>query len=67
LKKSKPCRSGRRQANKRLQPSARDRRFRKQITPSLWRDVPGEFLRGVAYKLGSGAVTVLILWWEARH
>jgi hypothetical protein len=25
------------------------------------------FLQGVAYKLGSGAVTVLILWWEARR
>jgi hypothetical protein len=31
------------------------------------RDVPGEFLQGMAYKLGSGAVTLLILWWEARH
>jgi hypothetical protein len=25
------------------------------------------FLQGAAYKLGSGAVTLLILWWEARH
>ncbi|MFC4506071.1 MULTISPECIES: hypothetical protein [Streptomyces] len=25
------------------------------------------FLQGVAYKLGSGAVTLLILWWETRH
>ncbi|MER7741972.1 hypothetical protein ABTX34_27290 [Streptomyces sp. NPDC096538] len=25
------------------------------------------FLQGAAYKLGSGAVTVLILWWEARR
>jgi hypothetical protein len=25
------------------------------------------FMQGVAYKLGSGAVTLLILWWEARH
>ena len=25
------------------------------------------FLQGVAYKLGSGAVTLLILWWETRR
>jgi hypothetical protein len=25
------------------------------------------FLQGAAYKLGSGAVTLLILWWETRH
>ncbi|MGC4987404.1 hypothetical protein ACLQ18_43715 [Streptomyces sp. DT193] len=30
-------------------------------------NVPGEFLQGAAYKLVSGAVTVIILWWEARH
>ncbi|PZG97348.1 hypothetical protein C1I97_25495, partial [Streptomyces sp. NTH33] len=27
----------------------------------------GQFLQGAAYKLGSGAVTLLILWWETRH
>jgi hypothetical protein len=31
------------------------------------RNVLGEFLQGAAYKLGSGAVTLLILWWETRH
>ncbi|RSS67342.1 hypothetical protein EF911_36030 [Streptomyces sp. WAC06128] len=31
------------------------------------RNLPGEFLQGVAYKLGSGAVTLLILWWQTRH
>ena len=31
------------------------------------RDVPGEFLRGAANKLGSGTVTLLILWWETRR
>jgi hypothetical protein len=30
-------------------------------------NLPGEFLQGVAYKLGSGAVTLLILWWETRR
>ncbi|GAA5708179.1 hypothetical protein Save01_09058 [Streptomyces avermitilis] len=25
------------------------------------------FLQGMAYKLGSGAVTLLILWWETRR
>ncbi|MFF5147901.1 hypothetical protein ACFY6U_50735 [Streptomyces sp. NPDC013157] len=29
--------------------------------------VSGEFLKGAAYKLGSGAVTVIILWWETRR
>ncbi|TXS80560.1 hypothetical protein [Streptomyces sp. sk2.1] len=67
MKKSNPHRSGHQQTNKRLQPFASDHLFRKQITRALWRDVPGEFLRGVAYKLGSGAVTVIILWWEVRH
>lgn len=28
------------------------------------RNVPREFMQGVAYKLGSGAVTLLILWWQ---
>lgn len=31
------------------------------------RNVPSEFLQGAAYKLGSGAVTLLILWWETRR
>lgn len=31
------------------------------------RNAPGEFLKGAAYKLGSGAVTLLILWWETRR
>ncbi|MET9078618.1 hypothetical protein ABZX95_42330 [Streptomyces sp. NPDC004232] len=31
------------------------------------RNVPGEFMQGAAYKLGSGAVTLLILWWETRR
>ncbi|MFI8301283.1 hypothetical protein ACIGCZ_35815 [Streptomyces nigra] len=26
-----------------------------------------QFLQGMAYKLGSGAVTLLILWWETRR
>lgn len=29
--------------------------------------VPSQFLQGAAYKLGSGTVTLLILWWETRH
>lgn len=27
---------------------------------------PREFLNGAAYSLGSGAVTLIILWWEVR-
>ncbi|MER6565263.1 hypothetical protein ABT288_03515 [Streptomyces sp. NPDC001093] len=27
----------------------------------------GEFMQGAAYKLGSGAVSLIILWWETRH
>ncbi|WP_086796921.1 hypothetical protein [Streptomyces caniscabiei] len=30
-------------------------------------DVQNQLLQGVAYKLGSGAVTLLILWWETRR
>ncbi|MEV7160239.1 hypothetical protein AB0N77_37475 [Streptomyces misionensis] len=36
-------------------------------TSDQGRSVTGEFLRGAAYKLGSGAVTLLILWWESHH
>ncbi|KNE83366.1 hypothetical protein AB0B04_19500 [Streptomyces xinghaiensis] len=25
------------------------------------------FVHGVAFKLGSGAVTLVVLWWETRH
>ncbi|WP_405842575.1 hypothetical protein [Streptomyces sp. NBC_01518] len=31
------------------------------------RNVPSEFLQGAASKLGSGTVTLLILWWETRR
>ncbi|MFD5661423.1 hypothetical protein [Streptomyces hirsutus] len=30
------------------------------------RNIPGQFLQGAAYKLGSGAVTLIILWWQTR-
>lgn len=30
-------------------------------------NIPGEFLQGAAYRLGSGAATLIILWWETRH
>ncbi|MEU9245348.1 hypothetical protein [Streptomyces shenzhenensis] len=30
-------------------------------------NVSGEFLKGAAYKLGSGTVTLIIIWWETRH
>ncbi|MEU6611567.1 hypothetical protein ABZ922_42275 [Streptomyces shenzhenensis] len=29
--------------------------------------VQAQFLQGAAHRLGSGAVTLLILWWEARR
>ncbi|MEU6367002.1 hypothetical protein ABZ876_15035 [Streptomyces sp. NPDC046931] len=31
------------------------------------RYVPDRFLQGAAYKLGSCAVTLVLLWWETRH
>lgn len=31
------------------------------------RIVSDQLLRGAAYSLGSGAVSLLILWFEARH
>ncbi|MFD8813848.1 hypothetical protein ACFV23_20720 [Streptomyces sp. NPDC059627] len=54
-------------------PSRRDRpcsaiirHLRKGISRE-GRNVSGEFLKGAAYKLGSGAVTLIIIWWETRH
>ncbi|MFC5220464.1 hypothetical protein [Streptomyces coerulescens] len=54
-------------------PSRRDKRLAETIRHLRERisrqgqSVPGEFLKGAAYKLGSGAVTLIILWWEARY
>ncbi|MEU5200378.1 hypothetical protein AB0G86_41120 [Streptomyces scabiei] len=31
------------------------------------RRAPGEFLQGAVHQLGSGAVTMLILWWQTRR
>ncbi|MFI5690145.1 hypothetical protein [Streptomyces sp. NPDC051636] len=42
------------------------RHLRKWISQQ-GQSVPGEFLQGAAYKLGSGAATLLILWWETRR
>ncbi|MEU8718219.1 hypothetical protein [Streptomyces sp. NPDC048663] len=42
------------------------RRLRKGISRQ-GRNVSGEFLKGAAYKVGSGAVTLIIIWWETRH
>ncbi|MFI1169277.1 hypothetical protein ACH4UM_38400 [Streptomyces sp. NPDC020801] len=42
------------------------RHLRKWIG-QLGGNIPGEFLQGAAYKLGSGAVSLIIIWWETRH
>lgn len=31
------------------------------------RSLPGQFLQGAAYRLGSGTVTLIILWWQTRR
>jgi len=31
------------------------------------RDVKGQMIRGVSYGVGSGAVSLLVVWWENRH
>ncbi|MBQ0867348.1 hypothetical protein [Streptomyces sp. RK75] len=31
------------------------------------RELHAQFVYGAAHKLGSGAVTLLILWWQTRH
>ncbi|MFF9212965.1 MULTISPECIES: hypothetical protein [unclassified Streptomyces] len=63
-------------SNAKRQPRHPHRRFRwytdtignlRKWVSDQGRGVPGEFLRGAAYKLGSGAVTVLILWWETHR
>jgi hypothetical protein len=30
-------------------------------------DVKGQMIRGLSYGVGSGAVSLLIVWWENRH
>ncbi|MEU6557318.1 hypothetical protein ABZ915_44940 [Streptomyces sp. NPDC046915] len=57
------------ESNAKRQPkhlSRRARDLRKWISQQ-GRNVPGEFLQGAAYKLGSGAVTLITLWWETRR
>ncbi|GAA1016853.1 hypothetical protein GCM10009564_53240 [Streptomyces thermogriseus] len=57
----------------RKHPPRRDRRRTKTVRHlQKWigrqgRNLSGEFLRGAAYKLGSGAVTLIILWWQTRR
>ncbi|MFG2359362.1 hypothetical protein [Streptomyces sp. NPDC048521] len=31
------------------------------------RDVQSQIIRGVSYGVGSGAVSLLVVWWENRH
>jgi hypothetical protein len=31
------------------------------------RDVKSQIIRGVSYGVGSGAVSLLVVWWERRH
>ena len=31
------------------------------------RSLPGQFLQGAAYRLGGGAVPLIILWWQTRY
>lgn len=31
------------------------------------RDVKAQLVRGLSYGFGSGAVSILIVWWENRH
>ncbi|MGW1171991.1 hypothetical protein [Streptomyces sp. NPDC002550] len=31
------------------------------------RDVKGQMIRGVSYGVGSGAVSILVVWWQNRH
>ncbi|MFC9891458.1 hypothetical protein [Streptomyces pilosus] len=38
---------------------------RRIATPG--RIIYGQLLRGVAYGVGSGSVSLLILWWQSRH
>ncbi|MFF4490478.1 hypothetical protein ACFY0F_29000 [Streptomyces sp. NPDC001544] len=30
-------------------------------------NLTGEFMQGAAHELGSGAMTLIVLWWETRH
>jgi hypothetical protein len=31
------------------------------------RDMKAQMIRGVSYGVGSGAVSLLVVWWENRH
>ena len=31
------------------------------------RDMKAQFIRGVSYGVGSGAVSILVVWWERWH
>ncbi|GAV38204.1 hypothetical protein [Streptomyces acidiscabies] len=41
-------------------------RLRKWITRHH-HSIQIHFVKGVSYQVGSGAVTVIILWWQSRH
>ncbi|MEV6025905.1 hypothetical protein [Streptomyces sp. NPDC052036] len=57
----------------RKHPSGRIARLRRTTSRlPMWlrrhgRRVPDRFLEGAAYKLGSGAVTLVLLWWATRR
>jgi hypothetical protein len=57
------------QPNKKSPPNALSSAFR---TLAKWaahhrRTVPDQMIRGASYGLGSGAVSLLVVWFEARH
>lgn len=45
----------------------RMRRYLREWSARQGRIVSGQILRGASYSLGSGAVSILILWMEARR
>jgi hypothetical protein len=42
-------------------------RYLREWVARQGRTVPEQMIRGASYSLGSGAVSLLIVWFEARH
>jgi hypothetical protein len=46
---------------------ARGTRYLREWPRRHGRTVHDQMVRGVSYGVGSGAVSVLVVWWQSRH
>jgi hypothetical protein len=47
--------------------SRRLRKWAAEKVARYGRDVKSQMIKGVSYGVGSGAVSLLVVWWESRH